>query len=242
MEFNEKLMNLRKIKGMSQEELAGELDVTRQTVSKWELNQTVPDMKKLMEMSRIFDVSLDELTGNIKESNHTNTYKETSIEKNNKKISIKIFIIGLIISLIICGMGLIRQKDAQKTNLEREKQAYEESKNAIENANKRLEEIEKQIGPLEKEYEEKTKKANSLNVNDSNWYSKTVELQQKASKLYGQISDLKNEKIQLQNADYTVYYSLVEPIKYMLFYYIGAGVFALMSLIALIYYLVTRKK
>ena len=63
MKFSEKLLNLRKEKGMSQEKLAKSLNVTRQTISKWELNQTVPDMNKLVKIAKLFKISLDELTG-----------------------------------------------------------------------------------------------------------------------------------------------------------------------------------
>jgi len=62
MKFSEKLLNLRKGKGMSQEKLAKSLNVTRQTISKWELNQTVPDMNKLVKIAKLFKISLDELT------------------------------------------------------------------------------------------------------------------------------------------------------------------------------------
>lgn len=64
MEFHEKLMQLRKAKGWSQEQLAEQLDVTRQTVSKWELGSTTPEMSKLIEMSRLFEISIDELVNN----------------------------------------------------------------------------------------------------------------------------------------------------------------------------------
>lgn len=64
MNFNEKLMELRKQKGWSQEELGNRLNVTRQTVSKWELAQTTPEMDKLIEISQLFDISLDELLNN----------------------------------------------------------------------------------------------------------------------------------------------------------------------------------
>lgn len=63
MDFGAKLYSLRKEKGMTQEDLAQALDVARQTISKWELGETVPDMTKLMELSKIFDVSIDELVG-----------------------------------------------------------------------------------------------------------------------------------------------------------------------------------
>ena len=62
MNFNEKLQNLRKEKKYSQEELAEMLDVTRQSVSKWESGQTYPEMDKLLAICKIFDCSLEELT------------------------------------------------------------------------------------------------------------------------------------------------------------------------------------
>ena len=61
MEFNNKLYELRKQKGLSQEELANRLNVSRQTVSKWEVGESSPDMEKLVAISELFDISLDEL-------------------------------------------------------------------------------------------------------------------------------------------------------------------------------------
>lgn len=61
MEFSNKLMELRKEKGWSQEELGNKIDVSRQTVSKWELGQTTPEMNKLIEISRLFQITVDEL-------------------------------------------------------------------------------------------------------------------------------------------------------------------------------------
>ena len=63
-------MNLRKIRGRSQEDLAVKLNVTRQTVSKCELDQTVPDMNKLIEISKLFEISLD-----LVHQNYINTIK-----------------------------------------------------------------------------------------------------------------------------------------------------------------------
>ena len=65
MKFNEKLIELRKAKGLSQEELGNELGVSRQTVSKWELGQSYPDFQKLVLLSDFFDISLDKLIKDI---------------------------------------------------------------------------------------------------------------------------------------------------------------------------------
>lgn len=62
MSFNEKLQYLRKENKLSQEQLADLLDVTRQSVSKWESGTTYPEMDKLITMCKIFKCSLDDLT------------------------------------------------------------------------------------------------------------------------------------------------------------------------------------
>lgn len=64
MDLGNKLLELRKKNGYSQEELAEKLGVTRQTVSKWELNETSPDIKQSKRISKIFNVSLDDLLDN----------------------------------------------------------------------------------------------------------------------------------------------------------------------------------
>lgn len=61
MKFSEKLTELRHSRGWSQEQLGERLGVTRQTVSKWELGSTTPELEKLAMMSDIFGVSTDEL-------------------------------------------------------------------------------------------------------------------------------------------------------------------------------------
>ena len=62
MRFEEKLVALRKQNLLSQEQLAEKLNVTRQTISKWELGQSKPDMDKLTAMSKLFNVNIDMLT------------------------------------------------------------------------------------------------------------------------------------------------------------------------------------
>ena len=61
MEFSEKLIALRKGRELTQEQLAEQLDVSRQSVSKWESGQAIPDVNNIIELSKAFDVSLDYL-------------------------------------------------------------------------------------------------------------------------------------------------------------------------------------
>lgn len=65
MKFHEKLLELRKQRGLSQEELGQELEVSRQTISKWESGQSYPDFQRLVLLSDYFDMTLDELVRGI---------------------------------------------------------------------------------------------------------------------------------------------------------------------------------
>lgn len=64
MELQEKIIVLRKQKGWSQEELSYQLDVSRQAVSKWESGASIPDIDKIIQMSKLFNVSTDYLLKN----------------------------------------------------------------------------------------------------------------------------------------------------------------------------------
>lgn len=61
MTFGEKLQSLRRRAGMSQDTLAERLEVSRQAVSKWERDETMPETEKVVRIAKLFDVSLDEL-------------------------------------------------------------------------------------------------------------------------------------------------------------------------------------
>ena len=63
MTLGEKISDLRKRKGISQEKLAELLDISRQAVTKWESGKGNPDTENLIRLSEIFGVSLDELCG-----------------------------------------------------------------------------------------------------------------------------------------------------------------------------------
>ena len=61
MSVSKQLIHLRNVKGISQEELASLMGVTRQAVSKWETDQTLPDSEKIIRLSEVFGVTTDYL-------------------------------------------------------------------------------------------------------------------------------------------------------------------------------------
>ena len=61
MNLGESLFNARKSRGLTQEEAAGKLGVSRQTVSKWEMGETLPDIRQAKRLAVLYGVSLDEL-------------------------------------------------------------------------------------------------------------------------------------------------------------------------------------
>lgn len=96
MDLGKKIVNLRKKNNLSQEELAEKVGVTRQTISKWELEETAPDIKQAKALSEIFKVSLDELTNN--DINSILVEKVSNTEK----------LAGIIIKILkVVGIGLL---------------------------------------------------------------------------------------------------------------------------------------
>jgi len=82
MNFAEHLMSLRRQRGWSQEELGNQVGVTRQTVSKWEMGQSTPELEKLVELARLFNMSIDRLVGleGAEERGGGFTYQQTRAE------------------------------------------------------------------------------------------------------------------------------------------------------------------
>lgn len=68
--FHKNLISLRKLKRMTQEEIAEKVGVFRQAVAKWEAGETVPDLEKCKVLAEIFEVSLDDLANFDSEKNH----------------------------------------------------------------------------------------------------------------------------------------------------------------------------
>ena len=111
MKFNEKLVMLRKQHNLSQEQVAEKLGVARQTISKWELGETTPEMDKLIIMSELYNITLDELMKEENEGkvvnnpNNTNSQKLAGMTiKILKGIGIFILIVAILyVFLMIIG-------------------------------------------------------------------------------------------------------------------------------------------
>ena len=103
MKIGEKIYSLRKKYNLSQEELANELNVSRQTVSKWEVGESCPDFDKIVPLCELFGISTEELLRDkkIEEKEETPTEKKVDVVKA-VLICISIFIYFLaIISVIV---------------------------------------------------------------------------------------------------------------------------------------------
>lgn len=115
MTLGQRILELRKSKGLSQEEVAEKLDVTRQTVSKWETDQSTPDYDKIIPICELFEITSDELlTGNkkeiIKETKEEQEKRENKevIEKRAKGICIGILIYFVAIAWIMISIPVLR--------------------------------------------------------------------------------------------------------------------------------------
>ena len=87
MDLGERLFELRKSKNLTQDEVAEKLKVTRQTVSKWETNQSTPDFDKIVPLCELFEIGVEELlTGKKPEEIQE---KQEKTENNEEKVLTK---------------------------------------------------------------------------------------------------------------------------------------------------------
>lgn len=100
MGLSDKILKLRKTQGLSQQELADQLGVSRQSISKWELDESQPDINNIITLSKVFGVSTDYLLND----------DIVSHEKDNA-VCQKAFIIALLIVLfgVVCSQMLWKQ-------------------------------------------------------------------------------------------------------------------------------------
>lgn len=98
MELGAQLQRLREQKNMSREELAQEMNVSRQAVYKWENNKGYPDIENLIKLSELYEITLDELI-----KNDRTFQKKISIDEDKKKdndLSGPGFYIGMVMACI----------------------------------------------------------------------------------------------------------------------------------------------
>ena len=101
MKLGENILKFRKKSGLSQEELGEKVDVTRQTISNWELGETSPNSDQLKALSKALNVSIDELLDNDIENVVVNRLKITEKQTKSIKKILKGLIIGFIGFLIV---------------------------------------------------------------------------------------------------------------------------------------------
>lgn len=100
MDLGKRLFELRKSKNLTQDDVAEKLNVTRQTVSKWETNQSTPDFDKIVPLCELFEIGVEELlTGKKQEAKEQQENKEEKVltkqevkEKSAKVVSSSVLI------------------------------------------------------------------------------------------------------------------------------------------------------
>jgi transcriptional regulator with XRE-family HTH domain len=103
MTFGEKIQLLRKEKSISQEQFAEVMNVSRQAVSKWELNQSYPEVDKIIEVSNYFGVSLDDLMNDEKAGPNAvdQALEVQSLKKNSSSNFAEIYKVIILTALAI---------------------------------------------------------------------------------------------------------------------------------------------
>lgn len=110
MEIGVKLKEARIRAGMTQERVAEEIQVTRQTISNWENEKSFPDIVSVIKLSNLYDISLDQLLkGDEEMMEHLD--RSTNIVKSNQKLLMAIaFNVGLLIVFMLFNGFIIRNQ------------------------------------------------------------------------------------------------------------------------------------
>lgn len=114
MNIGEKLFELRRQKNLSQEEVADKLNVSRQTVSKWETNQSVPDFDKIMPLCELYGIGVEELLTGKKPEQKAEMAQEEDIPTKNEVrrksaevVSTSVFLYIFSIVIVIIGIPVL---------------------------------------------------------------------------------------------------------------------------------------
>ena len=103
VDLGKNILTLRKKLHLSQEKLGGQVGVTRQTISNWELNITIPDTNQLIALSRALKVSIDKLVDNDIQNLIEEKVNNVELEmmKNTKLLKASIFILMFVVALLL---------------------------------------------------------------------------------------------------------------------------------------------
>lgn len=120
MKFGDKLSELRRKEGLSQEELGYKLNVTRQTISKWELGQANPELDNLKEISKLFNVSLSQLIDDeVTIEEETLDNNEDSDEVRPRKwLLVVLIVIALILVVVLADKFITNKKEREEAEKE----------------------------------------------------------------------------------------------------------------------------
>lgn len=110
MSFGENLQYLRKQKEITQEQLAEQLEVSRQSVSKWESGQSFPEMEKLLQICNMFHCNMDTLMqGDVSQAFAKDSYGYDKFKNTFSRMisaGVGILLLGISLMMLLCGAGI----------------------------------------------------------------------------------------------------------------------------------------
>ena len=101
MELGNLILKYRKKYNLSQEQLAKEIGVSRQTISKWELNETTPDLKQAIKLAEIFHINFNKIIGNIDDEEQIKERRKDKIKTYALVLSLSLLVIIIVSSISI---------------------------------------------------------------------------------------------------------------------------------------------
>ena len=117
MKIGSRIQSLRKLASLSQEDVAEQIGVSRQTISKWERDECLPEVDKIVAISQLFDVSMDELLLGKTRQNQNTSLDDLMIRNNQRKTivaGIKTGIFGtimLVVSILLTDLWAMIDKN-----------------------------------------------------------------------------------------------------------------------------------
>lgn len=111
MFIGERILKLRKEAKLSQEDVANKLNVSRQTISKWETGESTPDFDKILPLCELFNITTDELIKGVKSEEEKNMNNNYSKAKTAKVVASCVFLYFIAIIWVIVGSTIEKLND-----------------------------------------------------------------------------------------------------------------------------------